>query len=84
MLTLKICFFASLSEALNTREETLQLPAGSTLNDLKDLLLARGPHWQALNNETILCAINQQMQNHPNPVLDNHCEIAFFPPVTGG
>ena len=82
-ISIKLCFFAALSEALNTREEQIQLPQGSTLNDLKNSLLKRGEKWQAMHNNTILCAINHEMINH-NPVLQHQDEVAFFPPVTGG
>ena len=94
MITIKLCLFASLSEALNTREEYITLSKGCTLSELKNILLARSDAWKILSDQNILCAINHEMINPHNAalnnsalksiVLNNNDEIAFFPPVTGG
>lgn len=84
MITIKLCLFASLSEALNIREELIPLPAGSTLSHLKKHLIAHDAKWQALNDERILCAINHEMVGQHDLALNNNDEVAFFPPVTGG
>ena len=82
----QLLFFASLAEALDTRAEALELPAGCTTGaDLVALLCARGEPWaSAFNGDTpVLIAINQEMSDIGAEIAD-HDEIAFFPPVTGG
>ena len=86
-ITITVCFFAALSETLGTRQETVHLPANSTLQDLKKQLSERASEhakeWQALNDTSILCALNHEME-HGQPTLQHGDEVAFFPPVTGG
>lgn len=84
MITIKLCLFASLSETLNTREELIPLPTGSTVAELKHQLMTRGEAWQKLNEHNILCAVNHEMLNQFEKVLKHNDEVAFFPPVTGG
>ena len=82
----RVLFFASLAEALDSRGEEIELPAGcSTGADLVALLRARGEPWDsALGGDTpVLIAINQEM-SEIGAAIENHDEIAFFPPVTGG
>lgn len=82
--TVKILYFASLSEQLNTREETLSLPAAiRTLAQLRHLLSERYPKGAALTASNIRFAANHSLVND-NYLLADGDEIAFFPPVTGG
>jgi sulfur-carrier protein len=81
---LQVRYFASLREALGPGE-TVELPAGSTLAQLRDQLLARGGrHAEALaRGRAVRCAVNQVMADEAT-VLGDGAEVAFFPPVTGG
>jgi molybdopterin synthase sulfur carrier subunit len=83
-LAVQVRYFASLREALGT-SESISLPAGSTLGQLRDLLIARGgAHAQALaRGRALRCALNQVMADEATPVPAG-AEVAFFPPVTGG
>ena len=79
-------FFASVRETLSTSEETLTLPAGiATVGAVRLLLAGRGSVWEdALGQGRVLrTACNQVMCSPDTPLLDG-CEVAFFPPVTGG
>jgi molybdopterin synthase sulfur carrier subunit len=80
----QVRYFAALREALGS-SENVHLPAGSTLAQLRDLLLARGGrHAEVLaRSRAIRCALNQQMSDETAAVPDG-AEVAFFPPVTGG
>lgn len=85
-MKIKILYFASLREALQTSQETLELPADVTdVGRLRDLLISRGPSWaEALAaDRAVRVAVNQAVAE-PNTVLPADAEIAFFPPVTGG
>lgn len=79
-------FFASLREAVGTSGETLTLPADAvTAGDARAFLQSRGGVWaEALaEGKSIRIACNQQMVDAAAP-LSEGCELAFFPPVTGG
>lgn len=83
-MQVRVRYFASLREALGPAE-TVDLPAGSTLAQLRDALIARGgAHAQVLaRGRALRCALDQVMADEANPVRDG-AEVAFFPPVTGG
>jgi len=83
-MQVRVRYFASLREALGPGE-AVDLPAGSTLAQLRDALVARGgAHAQALaRGRALRCALDQVMAEEATPVHDG-AEVAFFPPVTGG
>ena len=78
-------FFASLRETLGVGDEAVTLPDGvDTVAGLQQWLQARGAPWrQALADERLLVALNQQISDREAAVGDGD-EIAWFPPVTGG
>jgi molybdopterin synthase sulfur carrier subunit len=83
-LTLK--YFASVREAIGTGSEHLTVPPSvATVGALREHLLARGEPWaQALApTRALRMACNQVMCTPDTPIADG-CEVAFFPPVTGG
>ncbi len=85
-MQIQLRFFASLREAVGTAQETLDLPAGvTTAGQVRDFLRARGGSWaEALaEGRSLRIACNQQMAEASTPVTEG-CELAFFPPVTGG
>ena len=84
MATVIVRYFASLREALGA-SETVDCPAGGTLGQLRDALIARGGrHADALaRGRALRCALNQVMADESSVVADG-AEVAFFPPVTGG
>lgn len=82
---MKILFFASLREQLNTEEEQWkELKGALTVGDVLSQLQTRGEPWtSALNAERLLVSVNQEVSNLRTKItLDD--ELAFFPPVTGG
>jgi sulfur-carrier protein len=83
-MKVQVRYFASLREALGP-QETVDLPAGSTLGQLRDALLARGGHHaeKLARGRPIRCALNQAMGDEAM-VIPEGAEVAFFPPVTGG
>ncbi len=83
-MKIQVRYFASLREALGP-QETVELPAGSTLGALRDQLIARSPrHAEALaRGRALRGAVNQAMSDEATPVPEG-AEVAFFPPVTGG
>ena len=85
-MQIEIKFFASLREALCTGSESVVLPAGvKTAGQVREFLRTRGGIWaEALaDGKALRIACNQQMAEPDTPITEG-CELAFFPPVTGG
>ena len=79
-----IKYFASIREAIGQGSESRETSA-LTLADLRDELLAASPaHAASLaRGMAVRMAVNQVMQGE-TALLADGCEVAFFPPVTGG
>jgi molybdopterin synthase sulfur carrier subunit len=77
-------YFASIREAIGLPAEVVQTRA-SNLKALRDELIARGgAHAQALaRGKAVRVSLNQVMSEEA-ATLPGDCEVAFFPPVTGG
>ena len=77
-------YFASIREALGQGSETLDT-AALTVGALRDELIARGgPHAATLaRGKAVRVALDQVMSEEAQPLREG-CEVAFFPPVTGG
>ena len=84
MMTVNIQYFASVREAMGCASETLLTPA-NTLAELRDALIARGGAGaEALaRSQVVRVALNRVMVPE-STLLAPGCEVAFFPPVTGG
>ena len=77
-------YFASIREAIGHGSEVIETDA-TTVGALRDMLLARGTQYQeALSTDrAVRMALNQSVCDATAHLQDN-CEVAFFPPVTGG
>jgi len=84
MNPISVRYFASLREALGA-SEALDLPAGATVGQVRELLLARGEPYASVLARTraVRSALNKTMCNE-DAVVPEGAELAFFPPVTGG
>jgi molybdopterin synthase sulfur carrier subunit len=83
-MKIQVRYFASLREALGA-QEWLDMPSGSTLGDLRDVLIASSPRHGGLlaRGQAVRCALAQRMCDEGTALVDG-AEVAFFPPVTGG
>ncbi|KRI01068.1 molybdopterin converting factor subunit 1 [Curvibacter sp. PAE-UM] len=83
-MKVNVKYFASIRESVGTGSEPLQTTA-TTLGALRDELIARGgAHAQSLaRGRAVRVALNQVMSGE-DAALTEGCEVAFFPPVTGG
>jgi len=79
-----IKYFASIREAIGQGSELRETSALS-LAALRDELLAASPvHAASLaRGKAVRMAVNQVMSDE-SAALSDGCEVAFFPPVTGG
>ena len=83
-MKLTVRYFASIRESLGQGMEALDTKA-ATLAQLRDELVARGGSYaQSLaRGKSVRMALNQVMSDE-SAALSEGCEVAFFPPVTGG
>lgn len=80
-------YFASIRESIGQGSEVLQTTA-TTLGQLRGELAARGGAYAesldaTFKGRTLRMALNQDMSDDAAVLLED-CEVAFFPPVTGG
>jgi molybdopterin synthase sulfur carrier subunit len=83
-MNITIKYFASIREAMGQGSEVRGTEA-ATLSALRDELIAASPaHAQALaRGKSVRMALDQVMTDE-SALLKDGCEVAFFPPVTGG
>jgi MoaE-MoaD fusion protein len=81
-ILVRLKLFATARELVGERELDLNLPTGSTIRELKDLLASRYSIPQNKINSLIFS------KNHEfvpiDSILENKDEIGVFPPVSGG
>lgn len=85
-MKIQLKFFAGVREALGVADEAVQLPDSVvTVGDVRGWLRARGGAWAETLAEGRLLrmACNHQMTAAETRLTEG-CEVAFFPPVTGG
>ncbi|MBH1957813.1 MoaD/ThiS family protein [Polaromonas sp.] len=83
-MKVSIKYFASIREAIGQGSEWRETSA-LTLAGLRDELLASSPQHAAslARGKAVRMAVNQVMSDE-TALLADGCEVAFFPPVTGG
>ena len=83
-MKITVRYFAALREAVGQSAEEVQTSA-TTLAQLRYELLARGGVWaEALaRGRAVRMALDQTLCDE-SVALHEGCEVAFFPPVTGG
>lgn len=81
-MKLRILYFATIRDLAGMREETVSLPAGSRVNDLKSHL--GGEHPELIKAfDSAIFAVNREFAFDDHP-LEEGDEVAVFPPVSGG
>ena len=83
-MKLTVKYFASIREALGQGAERVDTTA-ATLAQLRDELIVRGGGYaeSLARGKAVRVALNQVMTDESAPLTEG-CEVAFFPPVTGG
>ena len=85
-MAVKLVYFAWVREKVGLDEEIIDLPSTNmTISDLITHLKNQGDNYAAAfeHAEVIRAAINQE-HAEPEDVIADGCEIAIFPPMTGG
>ena len=78
-----IKYFASVREAIGRASEQRETVATS-LAGLRDELLAASPAYACLGRGRAVRMALGQVMSDESALLSPGCEVAFFPPVTGG
>jgi molybdopterin converting factor subunit 1 len=81
-MQVKLLFFATLKDIVGARHLELDLPAGSTVNDLLTRLESSYPRFKDYR-PVLLTAINEDYVDKNARIKDGD-EVAIFPPVSGG
>ncbi|WP_199539963.1 molybdopterin converting factor subunit 1 [Paraburkholderia kururiensis] len=85
-MKIQLKFFASVREALGVAHESVEVPGGiATIGDVRGWLRARGGVWAdtLAEGRALRMACNHVMTDAGTRITEG-CEVAFFPPVTGG
>ncbi|MGO4302461.1 molybdopterin converting factor subunit 1 [Cupriavidus sp. RAF12] len=85
-MQLELRYFASVREQVGQGAERAEVPADvRTVGDLRGWLRTRGGGWaEALaEGRALRMAVDHAVARADTPLADG-CEVAFFPPVTGG
>lgn len=78
-----IKYFASIRESIGQASEQRDTVA-TTLAGLRDELLATGVTYACLSRGRAVRMALGQVMSDESALLSSGCEVAFFPPVTGG
>ena len=83
-MKIQVRFFASLRENIGVAQEGVETEAHN-VGDLRRQLQERGGAYaeSLASQRPVRVAVNQLMAQDETPLQDG-CEVAFFPPVTGG
>jgi sulfur-carrier protein len=85
-MNIELRYFASVREALGVTNEIVDVPdTVVNVGDVRAWLRMRGGVWAETLAEgrSLRMACNHVMTN-PSERITDGCEVAFFPPVTGG
>lgn len=82
MITVHVLFFATIREIIGEKERDVQLPEGSTVQDLKKKIIDEYPQAER-PMETMLASVDHVFSDEEK-ILEDGVEVAFFPHVSGG
>jgi molybdopterin converting factor subunit 1 len=82
MNRIKILFFATLRDRAGTKSVDLEVPAETTVQSLKNLVVDEYPGLKETMG-TVVISINREFAFDESVVPEN-AEVAMFPPVSGG
>ena len=83
-MQIEILYFAWVRERVGRSKETIETDA-LTVAQLVDQLISRDPAYGVAFKDLsqIKVAVDQELSDFTTPLI-NVCEVAFFPPMTGG
>ncbi len=81
-MPIKILFFATIRDRAGTKSLDLEIPAGTTVQGLNDLIARDYPNLKQ-SMQTVLISVNKEYA-FDEAVIPVNAEVAMFPPVSGG
>jgi molybdopterin synthase catalytic subunit len=78
----KVLFFATLKDRTGERQTSLELPAGTSVRELKTQLIAKYPGLREMA-ASMLVSVNKEFAFDEEEIPAG-AEVAVFPPVSGG
>lgn len=84
---IQILFFARLREQLGQSKVQLstdELETPANIQTVLDYLQHQNPSWSDALSSPDLCFAIDQEQAQATDIVSQSCELAIFPPVTGG
>ena len=83
-MKLDILYFAWVRERVGQSQETVETEAVTVMDLVADLTLRGAGYALAFVDTEAMCvAVDQELSDF-NTLLKDGCEVAFFPPMTGG
>ncbi len=82
MNNIKVLFFATLRDRAGIKTTELEIPAETTVQALKGLVVDAYPDLQG-TIDTAVIAINREFA-FDESIIPENAEVALFPPVSGG
>lgn len=79
---IRVLFFATLRDRAGTKNVDLDIPAETTVQALKELVVEAYPGLKE-TMDTVVISINREFAFDEGLVPEN-AEVAMFPPVSGG
>ena len=79
---IKILFFATLRDRAGEKSIEIEVPAETTVQGLKDLLIESYPGLRE-TMDTVVVSVNREFA-FDEAILPADAEVALFPPVSGG
>ena len=81
-MRVRVLYFGIVRERIGQREETIELPAGSSVEDLLRTLAGRHAAFAA-GVASLRVAVNEEYVDSETALSEND-EVAIIPPVSGG
>jgi molybdopterin converting factor subunit 1 len=81
-MQVKLLFFATLKDIVGSRQLQLDMPKGTTVNDLWERLESSYPRLRPYRS-IVLTSVNEEYVDRAAAISDGD-EVALFPPVSGG
>jgi molybdopterin converting factor subunit 1 len=78
----KVLFFATLKEKAGTRQTEFDLPSGTTIAQLKEMVAEKFPDLNGMLSHC-LASVNHHYRADDSEIPAD-AEVALFPPVSGG
>ena len=82
MTKITVLFFATIRDHMGARQIEVELPCGSGVKELIEILVSRKPD-ASIVLENSLVSINREYA-FGDEIIPDGAEVAFFPHVSGG